>query len=446
VSVLRGAARRYAEAHPFAVAIVVGLLARLVLLLVYHHGETFQNRILPPTDDQYEYMELAENLLGGKGYVIYHNGFGAPGPYGYRPPVYPIYLALVSLLTGTHYGLMRVSQTLATIAFVPLMMLGLRRLGVGFWAVLAGGLFAAVNPFLVYHSLEFLSDWLFNLFFFAGLVAYLQMMRAPERRRPALLAGLLLALAALTRGEGWFYAWILLGVSALVGGRRTWRPCALALCAFLPLIAVWTARNWVQFHAFIPTQRGAMALSIIDSHQLKYSGYPWPGYKEWRADVNRRELQVPSEQREAFVMGEIKTFYRAHPADFIKSCLHKAAHFYAPVLRTQNPETSEPTPYQGKFYVISSLAGYAVFLPFFFIGVAALYRRDRAITLAFLAVMGANGVVGMLANPNIRIRTEMQCLMLLFATVGLEALVRRTSRAPRPAVVSPVPGDAQPIG
>jgi 4-amino-4-deoxy-L-arabinose transferase-like glycosyltransferase len=406
--------------------VLVGLAVRVVLLVAFHHGTLLENSIVGPTDDQLEYMGLAHNLLAGKGYVLYQHAYGAPGPYIYRPPGYPVFLAATFKLTGGHYGLLRAVQIFATVGFVPLLMIGLRRLQAHWLVVLAGGLFAAINPFLVYHSMEIMSDWLFNLLFMGAVVAYLHMLQTPQDKRPALIAGLLLACATLTRGEGWYFTWILLGVALLMRRRAALRPCAWALAAFLPLMTVWTVRNWVTFHAFIPTQRGTMARSILDSHRSAYSGYEWPGYTDWRAQVLDREARLPVAERDEFEMTELKRHFREQPLHLARSCLSKLRLFYALVPRTLNPDDSTGlTPYQGSFYTITSLAGYAAFLPFFFVGAFVLCRKERTIAVALLGVVAMNGIIGMIANPNIRIRTEMQALLLLFACVGLDALWRR---------------------
>lgn len=99
-------ARTLLERHPIAIALLVGVLARLVILVGYRSGALLTNAVLDPVADQPEYLGLAGNLLSGRGFVYGARGFvhaedlANPVPYIYRTPGYPLVLAALMWATS----------------------------------------------------------------------------------------------------------------------------------------------------------------------------------------------------------------------------------------------------------------------------------------------------------------------------------------------------------
>lgn len=435
-------ARRLLERHPIAIALVAGVLVRLVILVGYRGGALLANAVLAPVGDQEEYLGLAANLLAGRGFTYGHPGMppyaptaSGPGPYIYRTPGYPLVLSALSWATGGHLAIMRAVQVMATVGFVPLGVPLLRRFIASPLLLALASLALALNPFLVYFSLTFLSDWQFQLLLAGGLVALFLL--KPGQGRRAILAGALLGLAALTRSEGWYFGWTAILIAAVSREPAQRRLTALVLGAFLLTMTPWIARNWIAFHEFLPTQTGTTTLTLTHAHAPEYTGRAWPGYAEEVARINAAAPVSSQAERERFVMKELLAFFLAHPREFLAGTLANAGHFYALSPHDVDYGNAEvKTPYQGSGYTLLSWAGYTIWLPFLPIGLYVAWRRARLIATISVAIFGVNLAIGALIHANIRIRSENHFLILAFALIGVSELLGRlavTHRAEREA-------------
>lgn len=180
--------------------------------------------------DAMVFHQVARRLADGEGF---QQAF-ADGPTAEHPPAWEIVLAGANLLGGDGYLSHRlVGAVLGTITVALIGLLG-RRLAGDAVGLAAAGL-AAVYPMLWGADVSLMSETLYGVFLVGALLA-------ATARRPVLL-GVLLALAALTRGEA--LALLVLLVVPLFW--REWRSVALAFAAFAIVLAPWTVRNLVTF-------------------------------------------------------------------------------------------------------------------------------------------------------------------------------------------------------
>jgi 4-amino-4-deoxy-L-arabinose transferase-like glycosyltransferase len=171
----------------------------------------------------------------------------------FHPPLYPYFLALVHSAFGSLFAIKLLQAFLGSLLIPAVFRLADHLFGPR-PAILAGALTAFYPEFIWYAS----HFWCETLFLTLLWWAMERVLVADQSRsaRAAALAGLLFGLAILTR-ETVLY---LLPIAALWLGfaraeKAKARAAALVVAAFL-VVAPWTVRNWIQFHAFIPVSTG----------------------------------------------------------------------------------------------------------------------------------------------------------------------------------------------
>jgi 4-amino-4-deoxy-L-arabinose transferase-like glycosyltransferase len=217
----RGFARR------LAVIAAGGLAIRLIYTLVLTPH-------LRGLGDATYYSGLARALGDGRGFV--DPAFGSPTAL--HPPLFPLVLALPAWLGIDSYMAQRVVVALIGTATIVCAGLLARRLG-GARAGLIGAAIAALYPVLVSADSAVMSETLLGLLVLLCALAAYRLRERPTAARAALL-GVLIGLAALTRGEA------LLLVPLLLPWRRPKLAVAL-VAACLVTLAPWTIRNFSTF-------------------------------------------------------------------------------------------------------------------------------------------------------------------------------------------------------
>lgn len=220
-------------------AVAAGLVLRLAFGFGYWTGK-------PLTHDEREYLALAQNIAEGRGFTYPAAEPGQPEPERFgRAPIYPLFLALVDLVSGPTALLPAIKAVQAVVG----------ALGIWLVAVIAGRItgergaaaaawIAAVHPPLVWTPAYVFSETLYMALALANVVAVDRALACGTGYGRWLWCGLVGGLAALTRPAHLFFL-LLLGVYLLVRQR----PAAAALAAVgaLVTIAPWTARNWQEY-------------------------------------------------------------------------------------------------------------------------------------------------------------------------------------------------------
>ena len=257
------------------------------------------------------YVSLATSLVQGDGYT------GGPGSNIdlARSPGYPAFLALIySTLGREPWKTALVQEGLGVVICLCLYRIGAlagsRRLGT------ASAIVFALLPNPILWSTVILSEALFATFVSigcAGLIAYL--MRGSLGA--ALVAGLMLGVAALTRPIGVVLlpAWMLLTVVRLRGGERIPRVAAAALLlalSFAVIVLPWMVRNQRAW--------GVFTVSSISHSNLAYYVAPATladaegiSLEEARDRIPVSGVPAPGEARQALLV------ILAHPVSFLKT-------------------------------------------------------------------------------------------------------------------------------
>jgi hypothetical protein len=237
---------------------------------------------------------------------------------------------------------------------------------------------------------------------------------ARARTGPALAAGVLWGMAVLARETLLYFvplaALWLAGGRTRDGGRR--RAAALVVSAVL-VVAPWTLRNWVTFHAFVPVST-AGGLNLFQgnaplSRQEVYDEYyAVDGYLEQYRFAVRRGMESIRERQPAWLLEKLAEqmpmFWEAESM----AAIHVKRGAYGPV----------PPPWAIAWGLVL-LVPYLALLPFFVAGLAgARYGRAALLLAGFLAYYNLIHVVTHGFN---RYRLPVMPVVFLFAAWAVAA-------------------------
>jgi hypothetical protein len=238
----------HAESGVLAVALVVRL----------GYWALVAPRYVPDSDAQ-QYQEIAHNLATGRGFDMVFPQM-AVHPTAFRPPLYPVMLAVVDWLTGSSLVAGRALSLLLGLGVVLLTMqfgraVATRRAG------LVAGLVVAVYPPLLANDTVLLTEPV-SLLLMLGLLLVL-------RRRHVLVGGLLCGLLVLARPSA---QGVVVIVAAWVLWQMGWRR-ALSFVAVVGLvIAPWIVRNWVQLGSPVLVTSNGFNLAAMYSPAARARG------------------------------------------------------------------------------------------------------------------------------------------------------------------------------
>jgi 4-amino-4-deoxy-L-arabinose transferase-like glycosyltransferase len=222
-------------------------------------------RTNPGPNDTLFYQSAAFSLAEGRGFATL---FGEPTAHW--PPGFPFIVSIAYRVFGIHTSLGLAVNVVLSTATVGLLYLVAERM-MGRREARVAGVAMALLPGAIFFTGLWLSEttYMFILVAFLALVVFL-----PDRRWTAVLLGVAVGLAALTKGEGLVLAVIPIAAWWGAGSRRTWavRSAVLIACAALT-IAPWTIRNASVMDAFVPVATNA-STTLWSGHNDQANGGP----------------------------------------------------------------------------------------------------------------------------------------------------------------------------
>ncbi len=290
------AAVRQAAARPMATAVSnpasrragsritfsQGLVAVVVLALVVRLGVIAATPQFVPATDAADYDRHAVS-------IAVHGSFPstelapAGGPTAFRPPLFPVVLAGVYKVVGVTSESLRweagraAEAILGALAVALICVIALRLWGSAI-ALLSGAI-AAVFPSLLLVGSSLMSEPLYICLVLGAVLAALVHRESAHRWRWAVVTGVLIGLAGLTRSNGLGLA---LPICVLVWTERprwSWRalrtPLVVVTAAAVTLVP-WTVRNAGTLHAFVPisTQSGYALAGTYNDYVRRAPKYP----------------------------------------------------------------------------------------------------------------------------------------------------------------------------
>ena len=402
------------------VLVAVGLAVRLVYALVVMDG-------VQVGGDGLEFHLLSNQLADGDGYVQPLIVSPDHVPTADKPPLYPLLLAVPSLLGWKTLVAHRVLSCLMGATLVAGLGLLGRRVGGERVGLIAAGI-AALYPLLVVLDGSLRSESLYAPLIALGLLAAYRLVDRPSAGRAAVL-GALLGLAALTRSEAVLLLALILVVAArrLPGGMRL-RAAAVALVATAVVLAPWVVRNWAEFNRpLLSTNSGSLVYGA-NCHAAYYSRLigTWPCYPRLAVTPGRNEADVSST-------------LRSQGADYASDHAGRVPAVVAVrLLRTfdlwKPRSATELEAAIGDRDLPTLRAGVAVYYLLAPLAIAGgLILRRRGEPLGFLVapvvLVAAVAILGY-GTPRFRVPAEIPIVVL--ASVAIAAVVEaRSQRAPR---------------
>lgn len=384
-------------AKPLRLILLLAFAARVVVVLLY---ADFGN------DYYWEYGEITNNLLAGKGYSYFvvndlkpqpRLPDAVPAPSAYVPPGYVAYLAPFLLIENPaiRNGLLLLSHILLSTVSVWLLYSLAGRLFGERTALLAAAV-AAFLPEFLYANLSFTPTILYHVLV---LLLFLALAELDKGRGKLWGIGVLAALLIYLRSEFVLFFLLLLGTFLW---RREYRRVAVVGGIVLAALLPWAVRNYTVFNAVVPMTT-SFGLNLYRGHNPYEVG-------AWGDDELAAEL-LPLDRRTFEI--EMNRIYRDRAFDFMrKNPGREAENSLVKLVRFWSWDPS----YQPSTHPLYFLPNILIFL-LWGVGLAACFswKTFRYYYLFFFSSI----VTVVLFFPLPRYQTMMKILALPFAAWGV---------------------------
>jgi 4-amino-4-deoxy-L-arabinose transferase-like glycosyltransferase len=201
-------------------------------------------------DDRQWFHDVSNNLAAGRGFIspFVFDFFGTVTPSAGHPPLWAAVLSVPAFFgLGSWTAQQFITAIFGAAAIGAVGYLG-RRVGGDRIGLIAAGL-AAVSPLLIARDGSLMSESLYGVLVILALLATYRVIDKPVSRSAAIL-GVLIGLAALTRGEALLFL-PLLGIAVWLRAKpkkvSRQRLVAVMVVATVVTLAPWTIRNWIAF-------------------------------------------------------------------------------------------------------------------------------------------------------------------------------------------------------
>lgn len=375
---------------------------------------------LPPPDTD-GYAGIASNVAAGKGFSL------TPGqPTAYRPPSYPLFIALFVAMTGKTAAAIWAQAILQ--ALTVLLAAYLARNLIGDLFALVTAALTAMDPYLLACCSRLMTECFYSVMVVASVAAFVWALRARSPMKYA-VAGVLTGATALTRPEFLVFVPGAVFVAAIKGQRRS---KALYLVVFVVASALlpgaWGLRNkramgeWI----FTTTHGGY-------THRLAYNEVfygevvagPAPVWEadslaEWQARLEAETLGMSEVERDKYHYAAGNQFARQDPARAAQIAAYEMVGFWRAVPHTA---TGAAGALLGVFFLVT--AGLAA------VGAYVSWRkRPTAVLIVYL--LAAETLVHAWYWSDVRMRVPFHPLLAVLAAAGLATLFGRKIRIAQP--------------
>lgn len=375
-------------------------------------------------DDRDLYWGIATRLAAGDGFVHPELGHAT----AYRPPLYPLMLALL-VFCGAGFKMLAAAQVMLGAATVWLTWLLGQRLHLGRSALIAA-VFVAINPLLVQATSLAMTETLFTFLVTACLLAAIT-------DSPWTL-GFIGGLAALCRPTMFAFA----GLSLIVylarqlwfptSNGKDWRRLYVVLVASFAVIAPWGIRNWWVFgKPIITTTHGGYTLLLGNNDEAYFKevaqpfGTLWDS-RPWQQSLEN-ELQqagiAPSDEvaRDKWMSDSARAWITQHPGEFASACWLRIKRFW-----NVSPAGSDAASLP-RVILWGVAIFYAIELTAAAVGVIRLRRDEWTDWLPLVMLILSFSLLHVVYWSNLRMRAPLEPALALLALNGLRCTQPTTS-------------------
>lgn len=386
------------------------LLAALSLRLALGFWLPTDAPFIEELADQVEYLELAESVLRGDGFVVVDERYPTPQTLlAQRMPGYPLLVAAC----GASVRVVRIVQAVIDASTVLATFLLARRWLRNGPSLIAAGL-VALNPFLAYFANLILSETLYTAILTWGLVG---LTRTGARGRLWWLGMSLLVLGVYIRPSGAGLA-VALGIaSVFLPGRHPFAvhsrwPLPVGLTTLLMLcvaLTPWVARNrlsplgeWV----WTTTNHG---ITLYDGWHIDNT----TGGSDQAFVARMPQLGLMNEtERDSYLKDKAAQVVRERPGRALALAVKKAGRTWSPIPLSQRDQP---------MYL---LAGLFYSVPLFALALLGLLLGDlvRAAKMLLLTPAAYLTLVHMLSVGSLRYRLPAEPALAVLAAAGVAAM------------------------
>ena len=387
----------------------LGIILAVALLLRIGFGMTRAD--LEAATDEAHWFRLAEHFVS---LGPLHVDTGT-----YRPPLYPLFLAIIFDMVGTNIDAVRFVQSFMGVITCGLLFLIGRRTGDERVGLIAAGL-GAVYPFSVFFAGVVMVETLLVLLTVISLFLMQELQWTPSVRRAAVLGGVL-GLGALCKPV--LLAWVaVLAVGVLVQFQRTTtgirvvcKYLAVVTLALCLVIAPWTLRNYTLTGYFLPISSNA-GMNLLIGHEPNARGTYRHGFDYVGLLHRVTGDQLDAVYRERAALRKVVSWMVADPARTVRLSLRKLVLFWSPVVAGET--------------VLRKFAAAVSYVPVVLLGVWGtwmLRRQPIAWPVAALAI--SFSAVHVIFFAHTRFRLPVDAVLMVPAAWSISFLLSKWPRS-----------------
>lgn len=216
------------------------------------------------------------------GTLLWQQGIASPEAGLYRPPLYPLFIALLYGVGGENTLLLRLAQAVVSTATCAFCYALAARIG-GVRAGIFAAVLSALYPFFIFFSAVLMAETLLLFFVAVALWQAQRFTAQPDLRRAAEL-GFVFALSALCKPVLLLWLplccaiwWREVALGAVAKARCLFVLAIVLLCTVLP----WTLRNAHISGHFVPISSN-MGINLLVGHEEGATGVYRDGVDYWR--------------------------------------------------------------------------------------------------------------------------------------------------------------------
>jgi 4-amino-4-deoxy-L-arabinose transferase-like glycosyltransferase len=413
------------EKYLIAVVLAVAVLSRSAALWIYSENVA---------DDRDSYLAIAQNVADEIGFTT----TDADHPTAYRPPLYPLLLAVLLKLGGCPVAIGILQLLLGTTTVFLTAILG-HRLGLGRASWFAA-LLVAVDPV----SIQYTTFPMTETFFTFLVLLMLMILIRPHNSRGAtpcgsaavsrrlILLGLVFGVCALCRPTIWAYGllvgavWMRNAVRSGNGIRRQ-IPWSLLLSTTV-VVSPWFIRNLVVFgEPILTTTHGGYTL-LLGNNPVFYEevvNRPWgttweaaspqQSQNSWIAGVQTEmDRQIGADatepQRNRWMSRRAWRNISDNPGSFLRACRLRLCRFWniAPQGLARRAVSSPVLWMIGLFYSVTGLG--------MLVGLIRFSRSEWKLWLLLIVLILSFTAMHLVYWSNMRMRTPLIPIVALLAT------------------------------
>ena len=352
--------------------------------------------------DEESYIQIALNFLGDKGLVT-NTGLVAA-----RPPIYPLFLALIFRIFGQSLFAVRVVQALIG-SLVPLATYYLARRVFGEWeAILSCAVTAFFNPFYVFYTGLLLTETPFILLIILNIFLLQHVFTARDWIQcieASVLAGLSLALSALLRSSFLLFLPFAAPFWLIMAKKKKFALAAILITGAFLFIGVlpWGYRNkkLTGHYVFTALTSGR---SLYEACGPYADGGPAMHKTVW-PEESRPEAGKSEYESDIILKQKTKEYIRENPGRTFKLALVKFRRFWNVV-----PNFAA---YRQPFHIVVSVLTYVPVLILGLLGIWKCRTRLRRSLFLLLPIIYFT-LMHMIFVGSIRYREPIMSFMAIF--------------------------------